>query len=790
VRRLRVEIDGAVQGVGYRPHVFRLATDEGLSGWVLNDARGVALEVEGDATAVERFRERLLGDPPPRAVVESVRESDLAPEGGSGFAIRESRNGGEKSVSVLPDVATCGPCLAEVRDPSNRRHGYPFTNCTNCGPRFSIVRALPYDRPNTTMAAFALCPVCRAEYDDPRNRRFHAQPNACADCGPRLTLQGNSGASLATGADALRLACEALRAGATLAVKGLGGFHLMCDARKGGAVARLRERKRREEKPFALMVRDLAAARELCDVPREAEHLLESPERPIVLLTKRAGAPVAEGVAPGNPSLGVMLPATPLHHLMLDALDAPLVATSGNLKDEPICTGEEDARARLGGMADFFLVHDRPIERHVDDSVVRILAGVPRVLRRARGYAPLPVLLRDEAPPLLAVGAHLKNAVALAAGRRVFLSQHVGDLETPEALAAFERVIADFRALWEARPVAVAHDLHPDYLSTKWALASGLPTVGVQHHHAHLASCLAENGVAGPALGVTWDGTGWGGDGTVWGGEFLLGDAAGFERVAHLRPFRLPGGEAAVREPRRSAAGLLWEMQEKNEGERKRKNFLEGESRETREAFSPGERDVLGTMLEKSLNSPVTTSAGRLFDAVASLLGVAQRSTFEGQAAMKLEWLADEAEKSAWEFTFEESCLVAFGGGAARNPRSPGEPVSPSRILLDWSPIIEALLVERASGVSISRLSAKFHNSLVGAVVEVARRVGCPRVALSGGCFQNRLLTEGAAAGLRAAGFEVLLHRQVPPNDGGIALGQAAVASARLKHLHRGGARG
>jgi hydrogenase maturation protein HypF len=384
VRRLRIEIDGAVQGVGFRPHVYRLATDEGLSGWVLNDAHGVALEVEGDAEAVGRFRGRLLSDPPPRAVVESVRESDVTPNGASGFAIRESRDSDGKSVAVLPDVATCGPCLSEVRDPANRRHGYPFTNCTNCGPRFTIVRALPYDRPNTAMAGFTLCAACRAEYVDPKDRRFHAQPNACASCGPSLRLLRVSGEPVAHREEALRAACEALRAGATLAVKGLGGFHLICDARNEAATRRLRERKRREEKPFALMMRDLLAVRESCEVSREEAHLLESPERPIVLLVRRAGAPVAEGVAPGNPNLGVMLPATPLHVLMLDALGIPLVATSGNLKDEPICTEEEEARERLGGMADFLLSHDRPIARHVDDSVVRILDGVPRVLRRAR----------------------------------------------------------------------------------------------------------------------------------------------------------------------------------------------------------------------------------------------------------------------------------------------------------------------------------------------------------------------------------------------------------------------
>ncbi len=756
--RLRVEIEGAVQGVGFRPFVYRLATDEALGGWVLNDSRGVFLEVEGDEEAVGRFRSRLQKDPPPRARITSVRLLEVPPEGETAFEIRFSREGGEKTVLVLPDVATCGVCLAEVRDPGNRRHRYPFANCTNCGPRFTILRALPYDRPNTTMAGFVLCPDCRKEYGDPRDRRFHAQPNACDVCGPHLELWNSEGEVLATRDEALHASIREISAGRIVAVKGLGGFHLMCDARRAAIVAALRERKARYEKPLALMVRDVAMARALCEVSEEAALLLDSPERPIVLLRARQGGGVAGNVAPGNPNLGLMLPATPLHHLMLDDLGFPVVATSGNLSDEPICTDEREALSRLGGMADFFLVHDRPVERHVDDSVARIMDGVPRLLRRARGWAPLPVRLPTEIPPILAVGAHLKNAVALAVGRQVFLSQHIGDLETPEALAAFERVIADLNRLYETRPVVVAHDLHPDYLSTKWALGSGLPTVAVQHHHAHLAACLAENGAPGPALGVTWDGTGYGTDGTVWGGEFLLGDASGFARVAHLRPFRLPGGEAAVREPRRSAAGILREMTR----EGNRENFLEGNKEinpATVAAFSSSEKRVLTSMLASGLNFPVTTSAGRLFDAVASLLGVAQKCAFEGQAAMQLEWLADETEEGSWKFSFEETGM---------------------KILLDWSPLIEALLAERAAGVPTARLAARFHNSLAAAIVEVARRVGCPRVALTGGCFQNKLLTERAAAGLRREGFDVLLHREVPPNDGGICLGQVAVAAARL----------
>jgi hydrogenase maturation protein HypF len=780
-KRLRVEIEGAVQGVGFRPFVYRLAADEGLGGWVLNDGRGVFLEVEGEEEAVARFRSRLFSDPPPRARVTAVREREEPPAGESAFEIRFSRAEGAKSVLVLPDVATCGACLGDVRDPGGRRHRYPFTNCTNCGPRFTIVRALPYDRPNTTMAGFSLCDACRAEYESPRDRRFHAQPNACDVCGPRLELWSPAGEVLAARDEALLATCRAIAGGRIVAAKGLGGFHLFCDARSEAAVGDLRTRKGRYEKPLALMVGDVEAARTLCVVTEEERLLLESPERPIVLLPRLTGGGVAANVAPGNPNLGLMLPATPLHHLMLGELDFPVVATSGNLSDEPICTDERDALSRLSGIADLFLVHDRPVERHVDDSVARVVEGVPRLLRRARGYAPLPVRLPFETPPLLAVGAHLKNVVALAVGRQAFLSQHIGDLETPQALAAFERVLGDLARLYEAKPAAVAHDLHPDYLSTKWAVASGLPAVGVQHHHAHLASCLAENGVEGPALGVTWDGTGYGTDGTVWGGEFLLGDASGFTRVAHLRPFRLPGGEAAVREPRRSAAGILWETTGEGDGG----IFLEGNKDRdgaTGGAFTATEKRVLSSMLRKQINSPVTSSAGRVFDAVASLLGVAQKCSFEGQAAMQLEWLADPTElgTGSLSLSLEETGPLTFRDVIAGDERSAASSAYPSKTLLNWSPVVSALLTERAAGVPIARLSAWFHNALAGAIVGVARRIGCPRVALTGGCFQNRLLTERAASGLRRDGFEVLLHREVPPNDGGICLGQAAVAAARL----------
>ncbi|MFN8178631.1 MAG: carbamoyltransferase HypF [bacterium] len=753
-RRVHVEIRGAVQGVGFRPFVYRLAHELDLAGWVVNDSRGVRLEAEGAPDALGRFLDRLRAEAPPHARLHSFESAWLPAAGFEGFEIRPSDPGGARSVVLLPDLATCTDCLAEIGDPRERRHRYPFTNCTRCGPRFTIVRALPYDRPNTTMRGFALCEDCAREYADPRDRRFHAQPVACPRCGPSLVLEDARGMPLARGDEALRGAAAAIREGRIVAVKGLGGYHLMCDAANAAAVEAIRERKPRHEKPFALMARDLAQARALVAVDDAAAEVLASSEAPIVLLPRRADAPVAANVAPGLPTLGVMLPATPLHHLLLREVDRAVVATSGNLTDEPIVTGNAEARRRLGHVADLLLAHDRPIERHVDDSVGTFLGGAFRLLRRARGWAPLPVLVSGDWPAILAVGAHLKSTVALATGRQVFVSQHVGDLETPEATAAFERVIDDFTRMYDVAPAAIAHDLHPDYVSThvarRLAAERGVPLFAVQHHHAHLAAVLAEAGAEGRALGVTWDGTGFGEDGTVWGGEFLLGDASGYERVAHFAPFRLPGGEAAIREPRRTAVALVY--------------GLLGEAALSRTdlpavaSFAEHERDVLARMLERGLNSPTTTSAGRLFDGVAALLGLHGTSTFEGQAAMALEALVDPTERGAYP--------VTVMGGAPR--------------VLDWRPTIAALLADLSRGASPGVIAARFHNALVAAMVLVARDIGVARVALGGGCFQNRVLVERALEQLAAGGHEVLLPRLLPANDGGISLGQAAVCAAWL----------
>ncbi|MHC4959261.1 MAG: carbamoyltransferase HypF [Planctomycetota bacterium] len=749
--RLKIEIRGAVQGVGFRPCVYRLARDLDLTGWVINDTRGVRIEAEGRTAGLRRFLDRLPEEKPAASEIHSVRTDWLAPVGYDRFEIRHSDTGGPRSAVVLPDRATCPACVGEVLDPGDRRHRYPFTNCTECGPRFTIIEGLPYDRSLTTMRGFAMCPDCAREYHDPGDRRFHAQPNACPACGPRLQLWDRTGKPLAEAHEALRRTAAALRRGAIVAVKGLGGFHLMCNAADRNSVARVRQGKPRRDKPLALMVGNLAQAHALCETAG-AEELLASPEAPIVLLPRRSSAAVAENVAPCSHTLGLMLPSTPLHHLLMAECAFPLVATSGNLSEEPICTDEREAVARLGAIADLLLVHDRPIARHIDDSVTWIVDGQPRLLRRARGYAPLPIRTRNDAPAILAVGAHLKNTVALGTGGNVFVSQHIGDLETPRAMDAFRRVIRDFLELYEARPIAIAHDLHPDYLSSAWARDHGAEVaprlITVQHHHAHLAACLAENRVEGPALGVIWDGTGYGEDGTIWGGEFLHGDARGFKRVAHLRPFRLPGGARAIRQPSRTAFALLVEVFGRRAADR-----LDVTAVRSFESF---ERDLLVQMVTRGTHAPVTTSAGRLFDGVAALLGLFLRTTFEGQAAMALEFLARPDVNEAYPLPFEDG-------------------------MLDWRPLVHAVVEGQKRGDDAGIIAARFHNALTEAIVNVAERVGEARVALSGGCFQNRRLTERTARRLRERGFEVVLHRRVPPNDGGISLGQVAVAAARLQ---------
>ena len=748
--RLRIRVRGAVQGVGFRPFVYRRAAELGLAGWVTNSTEGVTVEAEGDPGRLAALVESLRDAAPAPARVSQVETCAIPPCAAEGFEIRASVTTGARSAEVLPDLATCEDCLAELFDASDRRYLYPFINCTSCGPRYSIIEDLPYDRARTSMRRFEMCAACRSEYDNPADRRFHAEPNACADCGPSLALWDSSGAPVAHKHDALLAAARMLGEGRIVAVKGLGGFHLMVDAQSEDAVRALRRRKRRPDKPFAVMFASLAEVATHCRASAAEAALLVGPERPIVLVRRNSGA-VADAVAPGNPWLGVLLAYAPLHHLLLGALGFPVVATSGNLCDEPIVTDEHEAVRRLAGIADAFLVHDRAIVRPLDDSVVRVVAGRMLMLRRARGYAPAPVGEATLAPGILALGGHLKATVALTTASGAIVSQHIGDLDTVEARAAYRRAADDIARLHDARPRLVVRDLHPDYDSSRVAEAAGLPVVSVPHHLAHVAACLAENGLDAPVLGVAWDGTGYGPDGTVWGGEFLHVTARAWRRVAHLATFRLPGGEAVAREPRRAALGALYRA------------FgpaaLDMTDLAPVAAFEPTERRVLGAMLARGLNAPVTSSAGRLFDAVAALAGVRQRASYEGQAAAELEWAAGEGANGA---RYDLALRPADGDGP---------------LVVDWLPALAAIVADLRAGIPAAIVSAKFHDGLAAAIAEVAAVIGEPRVVLSGGCFQNKRLTESTVAALRARGLEPVWHRRVPPNDGGIALGQAAWAA-------------
>ena len=764
IRRMHIVVRGAVQGVGFRPFVYRLATEMSLPGWVINSAQGVFVEVEGSDAELRTFLERLEQEKPSVSFIQSLEHTFLDAVGFRGFEIRQSE-GGAKTALILPDLASCPDCVREIHDPGNRRYRYAFTNCTNCGPRFTIIESLPYDRPRTTMKRFEMCPECSHEYHDPLDRRFHAQPNACPVCGPQLALWDGAGAILAERDEALQAASAAIRRGEIVALKGIGGFHLMVDARNEDAVRRLRERKRREEKPLALMYPSYERILADCEVSPVEARLVRSPECPIVLLRRRISSPdssecdrrglsgsqptpLADSLAPRNPNLGVMLPYSPLHHLLLRDLGFPVVATSGNLSDEPICIDEREALERLSEIADVFLVHNRPILRHVDDSIVREIGGRELVLRRARGFAPLPVQVEDNLPKLLAVGAHQKNTIAASLGKQVFVSQHIGDLETVQSLRAFHHVVDTFQRLYELDPPTIACDMHPDYSSTQYAAKSGKAVAPVQHHYAHVLACMAENRLKPPVLGVSWDGSGYGPDHTIWGGEFLLVEVKGFRRVAHLRPFRLPGGEAAVKEPRRVALALLYEMF----GE----DAFAVSHIASLAAFSAEELRVIASMLKRGVNSPLTSSMGRLFDGVASLIGLRQRCAFEGQAAMELEFAISQAAA-------DETYLAEL---------REGDP-----LILDWQPMLQAILQDAVAGVSAGTIAARFHNSLAGAIGTVARRLGVEKVALTGGCFQNKYLTDCAVRHIEMCGCRPYWHQRIPPNDGGIALGQLMAAA-------------
>jgi len=750
-----VRVRGTVQGVGFRPYVYRLARDERLGGWVRNDERGVVLEVEGPRAAVERFLARLAREAPPLAAVEHVRSRALACVGEREFAIVESAGRGRAAAPVAPDTPPCAACLAELRDPGDRRYRYPFVNCTDCGPRFTIVRGVPYDRARTTMARFDMCAACRAEYEDPLDRRFHAEPNACPECGPRARLLDAAGRPAGGSADAVAAAAAALRDGLVVAVKGVGGYHLACRADDQAAVAALRARKHREDKPFALMAADPEAARALVLLAPAEERLLSGRERPIVIARRRRGAAVAGAVAPGRPDLGVMLPSTPLHHLLLADAGVTLVMTSGNVSDEPIAFDDREALERLAGIADRLLVHDRPIETRTDDSVVR----GPLVLRRSRGIVPASLELRRAQRPLLACGAELKSTFCLAKGGRAWIGHHVGDLKNWETLRSYREGIAHFERLFAIAPELVAHDLHPDYLSTAYALErDGVEHVAVQHHHAHLAACLAEHRDAGPAVGAIYDGAGLGTDGTVWGGELLVGGVERVQRAGHLWPVRLPGGDAAVREPWRMACAWLHAL---GEADRAVPATLAPQVPQAR-------WNAVGALLRSGTAAPVTTSAGRLFDAVAALCGIRAVINYEGQAAAELEAACDPDERGEYPMpvdTAEARASAAVAGA----------------IVLDARATIAALLDDIARGVATGLIAARFHGALARATAEACARAagrhGLGTVVLSGGAFQNRVLLERTSELLVEAGLRVLIPRRLPPNDGGIAFGQAAVAA-------------
>ncbi len=731
-----------MQGVGFRPFVYALATGLGLTGLVGNDLDGVFAEVEGPAAAVSEFLRRLERDAPPLARIEGVTTTAItprrSPEAGFVIAASDAQTGLRRTL-VSADTATCADCLRELADPADRRHKYPFINCTNCGPRFTIVRDVPYDRPLTTMAPFTMCERCAAEYHDPADRRFHAQPTCCPACGPSLALDGDRKGPI-------QAAAELLRRGRILAVKGLGGYHLAADAACEPAVAALRQRKHREDKPFAVMAADLAAAADLAEVSDAAAALLTSPARPIVLLPRQPGTAVAQATAPGNRQLGVMLPYTPLHHLLLEAVARPIVLTSGNVSDEPIAYRDDEARDTLTGIADAFLTHDRAIHVRTDDSVARAFRGRPMLLRRSRGYVPEPLTLTTGFPrPVLACGAELKNTFCLARGRHAFVSHHIGDLENAETLRSFTEGIEHFRRLFDIEPEVVAHDLHPEYLSTKYAMELDLPWQGVQHHHAHVASCLADNGEEGPVIGVAFDGTGYGIDGTIWGGEFLAAGLATFERGGHLAPVPMPGGAAAIRQPWRMAAAYV------EDPEVARRH--------------PDQWPAVVAMAARGINSPLTSSAGRLFDAAAAILGVRDTINYEGQAAVELEQLAETltpAEAEAYPARLET------GEGP---------------FIICGSDLLHAVIEDRTGGVPAPVIAARFHHG-VAALIEAGcvlmrERYGLGTVALSGGVFQNLLLLNAAVGRLEARGFRVLLHSRVPCNDGGISLGQAVVAASR-----------
>ncbi|MFQ5568965.1 MAG: carbamoyltransferase HypF [Rhodothermales bacterium] len=755
VRRRRIDINGIVQGVGFRPFVYRLARQCGLAGFVNNSGDGVCVEVEGLSEDIERFCARLREEAPPLSRIVDVCFKDVVPDGVREFVIRASQRDALPVTLISPDVGICEDCLKELFDPCDRRYRYPFINCTNCGPRYTIVEGIPYDRPYTSMRVFEMCPDCDREYHNPENRRFHAQPNACPVCGPQVALHDNAGRRLDV-EDPIEEVVAMLRKGAVVAIRGMGGFHLVVDTRNDEAVQTLRRRKGRAQKPFALMAPDVESVRSFCKVSPEEEKLLEQHTRPIVLLEALAGHGLAPSVAPGQRYLGFMLPYTPLHYLLVQGRFDALVMTSGNFTEEPIAIGNDEALERLASLADYFLLHDRDILQRCDDSIVRQGLGKPRLLRRSRGYVPAPIFLaKPTRKRILACGGELKNTVALSRGKEVFLSQHIGDLDNPSALAFFENSVDHLERILRIKPEIIAYDLHPEYLSTKWAMKQeGMPRIGVQHHHAHMASVMAEHGCYDPIIGIILDGTGYGLDGTIWGGEVLVGDASGFERHAWLKPVPMPGGTAAIKQPWRMALAVLYtaygvEMTTLD------LPFLE--------SYRRGEVALIQRMIDRRINSPLTSSCGRLFDAASALVGLCSEINYEAQAAIALEMAVDVSV----EEHYSAALANVVGSGA-----------------LPVVPLIQAMVADIRRGVPVGAVAARFHRSVAEIFLRAAEAAReqhrLHRVGLSGGVFQNMQLFTMLVRRLQDRGFEVLAHSNVPTNDGGLALGQVVVADAML----------
>lgn len=753
MKRAEIRITGMVQGIGFRPFIYNLAQKHSVRGWVLNNEKGVFIDAEGDDGNLNRFIQDIPNMAPPLSRIETFQVNYLEPFGYRLFEIKKSEEAEEKFVLISPDVATCDSCLSELFDHKDFRYRYPFINCTSCGPRYTIIKDIPYDRHKTTMAPFTMCPVCQREYEDPSDRRFHAQPNACPSCGPSLRLEDREGKEVS--GDPVAKTLEFIKAGFIVAIKGLGGFHLACDAENEETVSSLRSRKFREDKPFAVMCRDMDEVRKHCEVTPEEESLLSSVERPIVILKRKKDSSIAHSVAPYQDTLGVMLPYSPLHHLLLHGPVKTLVMTSGNVSDEPICYKNEEAFHRLSMIADYFLFHNRDIHMRCDDSVTRVFEKKPYILRRSRGYVPFPIKLSFPLEMILACGGELKNTFCLSRGQYAFVSHHIGDLENLETLASFEEGVEHFKNLFYIEPKAVAYDLHPDYLSTKYALSlPDLPKVGVQHHHAHIVSCMAENGMDGDVIGVALDGTGFGTDETIWGGEFLKVNYRDFDRAAHLKKVPMPGSSMAIKEPWRMAMVYLTEAF----GDEATKLKVDLMNRIDFQKW-----DVLKRAIERKINTPLTSSMGRLFDAVSSLLSIRDEVHYEGQAAIELEMVADKdvGEEYSFRVHQEERPMV-----------------------IDLTETIRGIVGDLGRRIPAPKISGKFHRTVASLIAETCKIIraweGLNKVVLSGGVFQNMFLLFQVTEGLKKSGFEVHTHHLVPTNDGGISLGQAVVAQMRL----------